>query len=685
MTDKIKELLESYHYKTLGEMAQVAGIQVTTGRKLLYKKDLLPKLQAEFFTEARIQASWEQLNEGEQVILNRLLLHSGPVATRSFKREIIRAGLATEATEQEKPEEPLYRYYTPGVAYDRGVYNGDPQRAQSLVFEDTVARLTYHGLVFSRGVAMNSGKQPFKIQFHPAQILHVPDFIRRYLPEPEPIPPRCSDWQPDQIDAGSPTLLLRDLYLYWDFVRRNEVSLIQNGLVAKRWLKAVNNALLRPDPLLKSAANERETGHLDMLCKLLETCGLIHRDRGMLRLTEQDAARIPDFWSRSQIEQASVCLESWARFDAIGKVPNAIAKYSPRLSHARQTLLSALKALPADTWSDPEELAEDIQIQEMNFLFPEHSEIERYRGHRYYSYSYGRYYGDTKSLLEKLERLEIEFVENCLTGFLYQVGAVELGYSEKRLRGLRLTSAGQVMLGLKTLEQQNKSTDQDKAGKLIIQPNFQLMAMGPISTAVLARLDMFAERERADLGVFEYRVSRDSVYQAQQLGIDVTKVIGFLEENCDTELPQNVRRSLDEWAAHHERIIFRTGVSLLQAADADLLATLIDDSRTGKHLARTVAPEVALLNSEQQKPLTLALIEQDTFPAVSDAHPKAADDSVIVQKDGNVRPIHAVPSLHLRERLSRLAKEIPGKEKNGCSRRHQWGRQVEARKKPSAC
>ena len=662
MTDEINELLESYHFQTLGEMAHAAGLEVKTGRKLLRKKDMLPKIQAEFFTEARIRASWEQLSDEERAVLNRLLLHSGPVATKSFRREIIRAGLATEPPEPEKPKEPRYHYRTPGVPYDRGAYAGDPKRTHSLVFEDVIARLTHHGLVFSRGTALTTAKQPLKIQFHPARMLYVPDAIRRYLPEPEPIPPSLSDWQPDRIETGSPTLLLRDLYLYWDFVRRNEVSLIQTGLVGKHWLKAINDVLLVPNPLLKSAKSEYETGRLYLLCKSLEACGLVHRDRGMLHLVEKDATHVPEFWSQSQVEQASACLEAWSRLGKTGDATSETNKYNPRYPHARQALLSAVKTLPPNVWVEPEELLEQIQAQDVNFLFPEHSEIESYRGSRYYSYAYGHYYENTKTLLEKLERLEAEFVENCLTGFLHQIGAVELGYSENKWRGLRTTPMSRAMLGLEPTERPTQQAE-DETGKLIVQPNFQLIAMGPMSLALLAQLDLFADRERADQGVFEYRLSRDSVYRAQQLGLDVANVIRFLEQYGDTELPQNVRRSLDEWAVHHERIVFRTGVSLLQAADADLLATLMDDSHTGEHIARTVAPEVALVKTSQQESLVLALIEQDILPAISPARPEAADDSVIVQEDGSVHPIHAVPSLHLHGRLSQMAERIPHKEK----------------------
>ncbi|MBU0702551.1 MAG: helicase-associated domain-containing protein [Chloroflexi bacterium] len=658
MADEISALLDSYHSNTLWEMARAAGLEVKQGSKKLSKRDLLPKMRAEFFTEARVRASWEKLNKREREVLNRLLLRGGTVAKRIFQREIIRAGLATEAPELEKPKHSHYAYRS-GVPYDRGAYAGEPTRVRSLVFEDVIARLTFQGLVFSKGTPLTSGKTLYKIQFHPAAVIYVPDAIRRYLPEPEPIPLTLADWQPERVEPSAPAVLLRDLYLYWDFVRRDEVSLIQSGLVSKRSLKAIDQVLLVPDRRLKDATREDQTSRLYLLRQLLETCGLVHKYKGMLRPVEKDPLCVPEFWGQSQTEQLSACLQAYLRLDEQNGFGDEINKYGPRYQHARQTVLAALKKRPPNAWLEIEDLLEQIQAQDVDFLFPEHGKVESHQGSRYYSYSYGYYYEDTKTLLEKFERSEAEFVSNCLASFLHQTGVVELGYDGDALKGFRLTPAGRAILGVESAEPTSQ-LQEEEMGKLIVQPSFQLLALGPVSLALLAQLYLFADRERADLGAFEYRLSRESVYRAQQLGMDVTGVLRFLERNCDTELPQNVRRSLEEWAVSHERIVFRTGVSLLQAADAALLAALADDPRTGEQLARTVAAEVSLVGNGRQKQLVAALVERGLFPAVSGAQPEAADRSIIVRQDGTIRPIHAVPSLHLRGRLSRLAEERDG-------------------------
>lgn len=685
MPDEIMTLLDSYHMSALQEMAIAAHIEVMQGRRKLKKTELLAKMQTEFFTQDRVQASLQKLSKREQAVLNRLLLRGGKTVTRGLKREVIRAELATEP-KQPKKNPGHYNYsrsaYAPG-------YTGDPHRQGSTIFEDIIARLTYHGLVFSQEADLEEGGTPYKLRFHPAPILYIPTVIRPYLPDPEPVEVSQSNWQPARVETGEPTLLLRDLYLYWDFVRRHEVPLIQSGLIGKRALKAINDILLVPDPRLKNAKREDETDRLYLLRQLLQALTLVKKTPGRLRPVIDHDLHIPEFWDLALMAQLQACLKAWS---ALTGLPTLVSdRYGTQPLQAREAVLDVLKTLPPAIWFEADELLERVQEEDIDFLIPDHSRVENHRGSWYHSYSGGYFSGQRENLLKTFERLEAEFVNNCLTGFLYELGLVELGYdsapvSAKGIRSangtpspaaspltgntshtgdsgmaennkphaFRLTAAGQALLGL------NSGTPlfpQDD-GKLIIQPNFHLMAIGPVSLKILAHLDLFAERRQADRSVFEYQVSRESIYRAQQLGFDVKTVINFLTDMSEVTLPQNIQRSLEEWATHHERIVFRTSVSLLQAADASLLTQLQHQAPIDKLLARSLTPELALISPENQGKLVSSLIKQDLFPAVSGMKPESADHSVIIQADGTIQPVHTVPSLHLHGRLARLAEEI---------------------------
>ncbi len=649
--DGILTLLEAYNATTLGEIAAAGGLAIMEGKKKLTKAALLQRMADGFFTRERVLASWRRLDRRERAVLNQLLLRGGKVTTAAFRREILRAKLATEG---KPPEKSSYSYYEP-------TYAASPHRPQSPVFEDVIARLTLQGLVFSQNEPVPVGaSRPYawKFEYDPGPILCVPDAVRRHLPEPE-APPISTAPEPPTVKAGDPEVLLVDLYLYWDYLRHNEVPLTKTGLVPKRLLRAINGLLLVPDSHLEAAGGEPEAGRLLLLRQMLAALGLVRSGDGVLRPAGEGALAISEFWSWPQDRQLAACLEAWPGLGGCGELGAEAEGYSLQYARARQAVLKALRAMPATGWMEPEELLDRVRMDDLDFLLAEHSRAEASRQTWYQSALNNRIYGRREDILRRLEAWEARFVEGCLTGFLHQIGLVELGYDGDQLRAFRLTALGCALLGREGAPRAAEAGEAYGAGRVVIQPSFQVLAVGPVGLHVLARLDLCAEREQAGRGAFSYRLSRASLYRAQQLGMDAAAVIAFLEQTAAVELPQNVRRSLEEWGAHHERIVFRSGVSLLQAATPELLRELSERPETGPFLARPVAHQVALVAQDGPAGLIAALVERGLFPAISGADPQSADHGVTIDDDGAIRAIHEVPSLHLRGRLSRLAEEAP--------------------------
>jgi hypothetical protein len=459
-------------------------------------------------------------------------------------------------------------------------------------------------------------------------------------------------WQPVHTQHGDPQLFLRDLYLYWDTVRRGEIDLIKSGFVGKRGLQQLNAALLTPDPTLDNAGQEDQTGRLYLLHQLLQELKLVKSQGGKLHPTMTNSRIIPEFWQKTTLEQMTAILMEWRMLSKPLHFPggDVYQRYDFALPQACNLLLTALAELPG-VWIEVEDLLVWLQDRNSDFLFPQRSRVEGGRGY-YHSY----YHSTPEETIASMNKLERQFVIQAIASFLFQLGLVELGFENHTSNpfdwyAFRLTPLGTAVL------QKKSFTSAEPTGQIIIQPNFQVLAMGPVPLNLLARLDMFAERKKVDRTAFEYQLSRESVYNAQQAGFTVNDIQRFLETVSPHELPQNIRRTLDEWAAHHERIVFRRGVTLLHAADESLLERLLSDSETGRLLARPVGKAIALVRTKQQTRLVGALQDAGLFPAVSGANPEAADKSVTVDENGRIQPIHAVPSLHLRGRLSRFAEE----------------------------
>jgi len=644
MRDEIDELLESYHGNTLMEMCREAGLDVTdSGGKRLLRKAVAAQMRARYFTRERVLGSLARLSERERGVLDRLLIRGGAAPTKVLRRDALRAGLVA----REEESSP------------RGgrSYEGDPQRVDSARFFDVVARLTLHGLVFSRNAMAVGSSAPLKYQFHPSAAVFVPESIRRYLPTPQALQLTTPGPEPDHIEHGDSTALLRDLYIYWDYVRQNETPLLRNELVGKRSLKAINDLLIRPDPAMETASDELEVGRLCLLRWLLWGLRLVKPEGRRLRATDALASRDGSFWKWSRVQQVHACLGLWSKMDLIPGWGGEIDYFGPRPAHARQTLMDILRTQPAGVWQELNELVESATDWDPGFLLADHAMLEDHEGSYYYGYTDGAHFsGLADSLRVEFAEAERRFVEQTVVDFLFELGMVDLGDAAGK-RVYRLTELGHALLSGK-----EAPPSMSEGAKLIVQPNFQILAMGPVSLDRLSYLDLFAEREQADRGVFTYRLSRESLYAALQRGVSVPEVVGFLEQATGVELPQNVRRSMEEWGAHHERIVFRTGVSLMQAADSDLLDRLMGDPHLGKYLVRTVSPEIAEVRPGVERPLVAGLVELGVFPAISGAEPEAADQSVFVREDGSIEAVHAVPGLHLRRRLDRVAEAVgPGR------------------------
>jgi hypothetical protein len=150
----------------------------------------------------------------------------------------------------------------------------------------------------------------------------------------------------------------------------------------------------------------------------------------------------------------------------------------------------------------------------------------------------------------------------------------------------------------------------EERGRVVIQPNFELFALDPISDQSLSRLDEFAERMSAERAI-KYRLTRASVYRAQKTGWTATRIIDTLNELCQPAgadsfadappLPQNVVRTLQEWQGLYERITIHRRVGLLQTANQDLLTRLKQDPSIRAHLVDSG-------DSDSRDPAALALI-----------------------------------------------------------------------------
>ena len=185
-------------------------------------------------------------------------------------------------------------------------------------------------------------------------------------------------------------------------------------------------------------------------------------------------------------------------------------------------------------------IADHLHNRDEEFLVDRET-AERVYGSGYY-YSYPRcrtrpyLYNNLGWVWEKYgadseagwDAVETVFIRSVLAEGLYWLGLLDLGYMRSvtpaggaapaGIQAVRLTDMGRWLL-----LDGPRPTIPAETGRVVVQPNFHVFAFDPISDAVLARLDSFATRLKAERAV-EYEITRESISRAQQNGQQVGRL-----------------------------------------------------------------------------------------------------------------------------------------------------------------
>jgi hypothetical protein len=168
------------------------------------------------------------------------------------------------------------------------------------------------------------------------------------------------------------------------------------------------------------------------------------------------------------------------------------------------------------------------------------------------------------------------------------------------------------------------SSLEDVRGRLIVQPNFEVMVLAPVSEALLVMLDRFAERVSLDL-VAHYRISRASITRALQRGIHVEDIVQQLEQATGSELPQNVRYSLAEWERQARRIEIWQNMTLLEVDDESSLDELLADEHSRTFFGRRLAPNLIEVLTNQLASVQALFWQRNDLPALTVVSPANAE------------------------------------------------------------
>ena len=114
----------------------------------------------------------------------------------------------------------------------------------------------------------------------------------------------------------------------------------------------------------------------------------------------------------------------------------------------------------------------------------------------------------------------------------------------------------------------NPNTGKPDRPSLLIQPNFDILVyLGELSPLAITALSC-ADCTRVDAQTASYTITRSSLYRALEAGLELDVLLKLLQEHS-MGVPDNVARSLRDWASRRERLHVQEGVKLFEYASQE--------------------------------------------------------------------------------------------------------------------
>lgn len=151
--------------------------------------------------------------------------------------------------------------------------------------------------------------------------------------------------------------------------------------------------------------------------------------------------------------------------------------------------------------------------------------------------------------------------------------------------------------------------------RVVIQPNFEVVAYPPHATPAIFALDCCAEARGGERAA-RYALTRHALARARRLGWPSGTVAARLAALADGALPQNVAATLADWDRQADRLALRRQVTLLEAGDAALLDALLRDGQAAAWVVRRLAPNAALIHERHIEDVRGWLLRRDELPAL---------------------------------------------------------------------
>jgi XPB/Ssl2-like helicase family protein len=462
--------------------------------------------------------------------------------------------------------------------------------------------------------------------------------------------------------------LQRDLYRYWSLVAtmREGMLLVNSRLLSRTALRQVVDQLSPAGTsLIEQIRTEADVPHLLFIRLLLMKLGLLSERRGTLCAMPADT-----FFSLPLLERTRRCYRAWLDttfWNELAYLPDVVVRPGPVLldpAHeevvrSRKQVMERVLAEQVGVWHEFPTFIARTRLYTPYLLFPRQNgtRAERYTtGSNPYNWNF-RLRRGWLTPREGWHLVEGGFIRAIVSGPLYWLGLANIDSQDH-------PDAFRLVPDITFITSETPPHIKEPSwGRLVVQPNFEVIALAPVSEALLLNLDRFAERIRLE-HVAQYRLTKASVTRAIQAGFDAESIQQILEQAAGGPIPQNVQYSLVEWERQARRIELWSGITLLEVDNAALLDALFADVETRPLFGRRLAPLLAEVLTDQLPAVQEILWQQDYLPALISAslHDGLLESGRLptrepqwrLQSNGLLPPCHAVLDLYLEAEVERI-------------------------------
>lgn len=661
----LRGVLDEFKSDHLGLMIHNAGVSEvpkTKEAKVALWALLLPDAK-------RIRRSLEALTPRCRSALEVLQGAGGELRTARFAARLNRAGLLEQQSRQPRPKSSWQ--------------NPQPEDAvDPVTFPEVVAALMLQGLICTyQNVSGSAAKLALD---NPGRFVYIPAEVAVHLP-----PPPARSETPVKIDhtqSASARTCQRELYLVWSTARDAPLTLTAAGLLRMSDLKRLDKQLLTQEAIT-TGTKEGDYRHILFLRRLATALGLLRwSDAGGAATLA--AAADPAFLHAEPAERVKLSYEAWRRgvwWNELWAtyVPNRTSPNGSPGDEAPGKVITARERVLAQIIHRAKAGAEWIALDSISRWLLEHDEeflVERQSADQqgYSIYSQGRYFlrGASPYVVNQLlwqweagsnseeagwNEVEAVFIHAVAAEGLYWLGLADLGYVQPgaakggagpaQVTAIRLTEMGRWLLLNET-----RPAIPEETGRVVLQPNFHVVAFDPIADRVLARLDTFANRLNAERAI-EYEITRDSIYRGMQSGQSADEIKAWLAGVTGSPMPQNVERSLDEWQTAYNRIAVRPRVAVVQATKPELIDTLMAQPQMHPAIIRRIDATLLMVDAAQLDAVEAMLLAMDELPARSRPSGQESPDgaAISVDADGAITFAQGPPSLTIQGALGAFA------------------------------